>query len=137
MAQSVGDQMGNLTTPFWYVVVAGIAALIFGESSTTDWSMPPYGSSSVFSRFSCLVTHLLPICPTMSAERHESPESVATESGDYAIGHYSSNQPRGTIGNKQIAGAIHGYIIGLQSRRNGGASISSSSNQPFRFPQRW
>jgi short-chain fatty acids transporter len=29
LALSVGDQMGNLTTPFWYVVVAGIARLDF------------------------------------------------------------------------------------------------------------
>jgi short-chain fatty acids transporter len=29
LALSVGDQMGNLITPFWYVVVAGIARLDF------------------------------------------------------------------------------------------------------------
>jgi short-chain fatty acids transporter len=29
LALSIGDQMGNLTTPFWYVVVAGIARLDF------------------------------------------------------------------------------------------------------------
>jgi short-chain fatty acids transporter len=29
LALSVGDQLGNLTTPFWYVVVAGIARLDF------------------------------------------------------------------------------------------------------------
>jgi len=29
LALSVGDQMGNLTTPFWYVVVAGIARMDF------------------------------------------------------------------------------------------------------------
>jgi short-chain fatty acids transporter len=29
LALSVGDQMGNLTTPFWYVVIAGIARLDF------------------------------------------------------------------------------------------------------------
>jgi short-chain fatty acids transporter len=29
LALSVGDQMGNLTTPFWYVVVAGIARIDF------------------------------------------------------------------------------------------------------------
>jgi short subunit fatty acids transporter len=29
LALSVGDQLGNLTTPFWYVVIAGIARLDF------------------------------------------------------------------------------------------------------------
>jgi short-chain fatty acids transporter len=29
LALSIGDQMGNLTTPFWYVVIAGIARLDF------------------------------------------------------------------------------------------------------------
>jgi short subunit fatty acids transporter len=29
LALSVGDQLGNLVTPFWYVVVAGIARLDF------------------------------------------------------------------------------------------------------------
>jgi short-chain fatty acids transporter len=29
LALSVGDQMGNLTTPFWYVVIAGIARIDF------------------------------------------------------------------------------------------------------------
>ena len=31
LALSVGDQMGNLTTPFWYVVTAGIARLDFRQ----------------------------------------------------------------------------------------------------------
>jgi short-chain fatty acids transporter len=29
LAMSVGDHMGNLTSPFWYVVIAGIARLDF------------------------------------------------------------------------------------------------------------
>ena len=29
LALSVGDQMGNLTTPFWYVLIAGIARIDF------------------------------------------------------------------------------------------------------------
>jgi short subunit fatty acids transporter len=29
LALGIGDHMGNFTTPFWYVVVAGIARLDF------------------------------------------------------------------------------------------------------------
>jgi short-chain fatty acids transporter len=29
LAMSVGDHMGNLTSPFWYVVIAGIARVDF------------------------------------------------------------------------------------------------------------
>jgi short-chain fatty acids transporter len=31
LALSVGDHMGNLTSPFWYVIVAGIARVNFRE----------------------------------------------------------------------------------------------------------